>query len=213
MSYGLLSLPDSDDLENRLRYQAGPKNVLTNAVSKAQRHELRLGSDFVTSQPQTVSQLDSGLNQVRQQRFVLIDAHGRSGTVTDRSDPNHSVVYGPAKDTQEHPYDPAFLDLRDSRIELLVLGICDQRPASWKKAVPPGCLVIGYQKTLRGAQSWPMVENFFRITELSDQLTDHPSASDDGERAVSPSDWVARHAHGNTLRTLDDEWFTVRGIP
>lgn len=200
-------------MKKNARYKRGAKNVLTNAVSKAQLHQLSLGSDFVTSQPLTVSQFDRDLKQIRQQRFVLIDAHGRRGTITDKLNPDHSVIYGPAQDTVEHPYDPASLGLRDSRIELLVLGICEQRPASWQLSVPPGCLVIGYRKELRGSQSWPMVENFFRITELQGQGVDDISALSIGQGVPRPSDWVAHYAHGNTSRTLDDEWFSIRGCP
>src|SRR5699024_5360569 len=149
MSYAVLSLPYAKDLKSEYYFDGGPENMRVKAEAHAQANGLKHGDDFKLWQPMTTTQLKTSLDDIRQRTVVLIDAHGNEYTDANGRVTSKIKIPASAKDHGVlRPVYPDTLGLRDSSIELLVAGVCFQRPEVWESAVPPGCVVIGYSKEL-----------------------------------------------------------------
>jgi len=164
MTYAVLSMPTVKNLRSEY-YEAGhPSNLYDKANTYAQRSGLTWGKDYKLWQPMNLTEFDGALDDIRQRTVVYLDAHGYP-----TNDPTASVIQVPSSFSYESPrkrIPPEQLGLRESSIELLIAGVCDQSPESWQKAVPLGCVVIGYSNELWHTHYRHLYERFVDLAQL-----------------------------------------------
>src|SRR5699024_4977945 len=152
MSYAVLSLPNEHDLASNPYYLEDHSAYLERKADKyAAKRGLNRGTDYGIYLAKSAGELSKHLNMVRQCKLVYLDAHGsrqedRDGHVGSKID----IPGSKRGDYYRRDVWPIELDLRESAVELLVVGSCYQEADSWTQAVPPGCVVIGYSKRLYG---------------------------------------------------------------
>nr|WP_023164792.1 hypothetical protein [Brevibacterium sp. Ap13]AGY35355.1 hypothetical protein AP13_p00460 [Brevibacterium sp. Ap13] len=186
-THGLLSLPFSEDRESSTYDLEAPGNHIHCA---AQQHAKRLGTELASFDIDSLDQLAPALSAIKKCSAALIDAHGSRG----------SLCLG----STETLLDPIDLGLRESALEILVVGSCWQEAGRWEHAAPPGCLIISYTGKLLAGASHGL------ITHVAD-LDDLRGISAGREGAGAMADWVQARSHHASKRA--DKWFVARAKP
>ncbi|NWN87220.1 MAG: hypothetical protein HLX51_01540 [Micrococcaceae bacterium] len=204
MSIAALSLPNQEDIKGSEYYIAGhTANLKDRAQDFAENIGLVRGPDFEIFQPETSGELVESLDDVRQRSVVYLDIHGDKG-----------FVEIPVSDSDREFRDnvhPINLGLRKSAVEFAVAGVCFQDSAMWEYAVPPGCVVIGYEGKLDHTHYRHLFERF---TDLRQLLKDEraPQPHEMREWLDHILDWFELHLHPSTKkRTKSSDWFITVG--
>lgn len=149
--------------------------------------------------------LDESLNQVRKCKVAYVDAHGYE------EPPNTINIPAPkAHPTPRQDVAPSHLRLRNSAIELLVAGVCNQEPSSWANAVPPGCVVIGYTGELDGKHYRHLYERFVDLRQLvKDSRPPKPYELQEWQDHIM--EWFEHRLAKGCGRPTRSAWFITAG--
>lgn len=158
MSYAVLSLPTVRNVKYAEYYKVGdPANLADRADSFARKRGLEPSTDYKIFSPMARGELEEALAAIRKRRLVYIDAHGKA--------PSKIGIPVSAHPSIARRYiRPVELGLRESFIDLLVAGICHQDAAEWEYAVPPGCVIIGYDAALQDTHYPHLFERFVELS-------------------------------------------------
>lgn len=211
MSYAVLSLPYVENLESKFYTPDSPSNMSVRAETHARASGFDRGDDFEIWQPMDTAEYIEALDDIRQRTVVYIDAHGDQTSNT--SDGVGSKINVPASTNDREIREwvsPVQLGLRDSSVELVILGACFQLPESWEYAVPPGCKIIGYSQELWHTHYPHIYERFIDLPELlKDGRAPEPHEQDAWLEHIT--DWLDQYIHGNANPTESSDWFITVG--
>lgn len=208
MTYAVLSMPTVENLQSKYYKDGHGSNLYNKADAYAQRSGLTWGKDYKLWQPMTETEFKDAHADVLRRTVLYIDAHGQT---VDESVGSTVQVPASATDTHERSYvHPEQLGLRESHLELLIAGVCDQRPRSWQKAVPPGCIVIGYSNELWDTYYRHLYERFVDLAQL---LKDNRAPSSDEMKLWLKHivGWFKAILHPNAHPPESSDWFITAG--
>ncbi|MCT1549653.1 hypothetical protein [Brevibacterium casei] len=186
-THGLLSLPFNKDRESSTYDLEAPGDHIHCA---AQQRAKKLGTKLASFDIDSPERLAPALSAIEKCSVVLVDAHGSRG----------SLCLG----SPETLLDPIDLGLRESALEILVVGSCRQESDRWNRAAPLGCLIIGYTGKLLAGASHGLITHAADLGDLQDIPENH-------EGAEAMADWVQARSHPASKRAA--EWFVARARP
>lgn len=212
MQYAVLSLPNKTDVESNKYYiDSAPANLKRKAEKYATQRGLKRGTDYEIYTPMSSKALDEDLNQIRRCSVVYIDAHGSTKRNSDgRSMPALDLPGSNSSDHARRDALPTELGLRDSAIKLLIAGVCYQEPSAWEDAVPPGCVVIGYNEMLYGIHFRHMYERFIDLQQMvkDPSLPKLPQLQESQDHIM---EWFENCLATGTSRPSRSAWFITTG--
>lgn len=210
MNYAVLSLPFMEDTVPDGSYDtSSPRNLIGRADKYAKGQGLVRGVDYEIFSAGTIQHLTRALDKIRNYHVIYLDIHGPAGKCAQL--PSTIAVPGTTNDERDClDVSPTALGLRESSVELLIVGSCHQTQESWEHAVPPGCVVIGYKELLKPKHHRHMFERFIDLQQLlKEGRTTGPDALPQWQNDIV--EWFDKVLNRGTHRPKPCDWFITAG--